>query len=212
VVPQCAGDDAWPPPTNAIQDDTRLREATLQLVDGLCAIHCAGKVHRDVKPSNVLVDRSGRVVLVDFGLVKDVSTYTGRASEHEVAGTFAYMAPELLLGYAASAAADWYSVGVMLLEALTGRLPFGGAPAEVLESKQQPPVFAPAHFGPAIAPAFVEILRRLLDPRPGTRAEGQALRNTLRGAREMHVPVELPTPPEPLFVGARPSLERCKPP
>ena len=58
-------------PTALIQDHTRLRAATLQLVEGLCAIHGAGKMHRDVKPSNVLIDRSGRVVLVDFGLVED---------------------------------------------------------------------------------------------------------------------------------------------
>ena len=112
----------------------RLRGALAQLVEGLAALHAAGKLHRDVKPSNVLVTGEGRVVILDFGLVEELM---GPAPEpgDPVAGTPAYMAPELLTGGAPSAASDWYSVGVMLYEALTGSLPFTGDSFEVLRDK-----------------------------------------------------------------------------
>lgn len=103
----------------------RLRAALPQLIDGLDALHARGLLHRDVKPSNVLVTPLGRVVLVDFGLARDLgaglSTRPG-----EFIGTPAYMAPELLLGQPASAASDLYAVGVLLFEVLTGQLPFEG--------------------------------------------------------------------------------------
>src|SRR5262245_6049255 len=191
--------EEWRRPTRP--HEAPLRDATLQLVEGLCAIHGAGKVHRDVKPSNVLVDRSGRVVLVDFGLVKDVASFSGATNDHEVAGTFAYMAPELLLGCAATPAVDWYSVGVMLFEAITGRLPFGGTPAEVFERKQRAPAFSPTDLGPSMPPAFIEIIHRLLDPRPETRGEAQVLRDALHDLRAPSIAPGPPPAPEPLFVG-----------
>ena len=74
-----------------------------------------------MKPANVLITREGRVVLVDFGLAHDLSTTAWPGG-----GTRAFMAPEQAAGQALSAAADWFSVGVMLYLALTGRLPFSG--------------------------------------------------------------------------------------
>jgi serine/threonine protein kinase len=100
------------------RDETRLRAAMEQLIHGLQALHAAGHVHRDIKPSNVMVDRSGRVVILDFGLIA-----TLRDGAPQTAGTPAYMAPEQLEGAPPSAAGDWYSVGVMLHEALEGRRP-----------------------------------------------------------------------------------------
>ncbi len=99
-----------------------LRAAMAELTRGLAALHDAGLRHGDVKPENVLVRDDGRVVLVDFGLAAEVGS--GRARRGPTAGTPIYMAPEQLSGPDVGPAADWYAVGTMLYEVLTGRLPF----------------------------------------------------------------------------------------
>jgi hypothetical protein len=116
--------------------EVRLRDCVRQLAAGLDAIHRSGKVHRDLKPSNVLVTAKGRVVILDFGLVSDVAPGQ-RSAGYDVVGTAAYMAPEQARTPQVTAAADSYSVGVMMYEALAGGLPFDGAPLEILIRKQQ---------------------------------------------------------------------------
>src|SRR5690606_33707152 len=101
----------------------RLRHAFGQLVLGVNALHAAGKVHRDLKPSNVLVTRSGHVVVLDFGLASDAQGLLQQSSQEGLRGTPVYMAPELFTGEAVGPASDWYAVGVMLYQALVGRLP-----------------------------------------------------------------------------------------
>src|SRR5262245_12748361 len=74
-------------------DPARLRPALIQLADGLTALHAAGKVHRDVKPSNVMVTPDGRVVILDFGLISDL-TQADATHEGMAIGTPGYMSPE----------------------------------------------------------------------------------------------------------------------
>jgi hypothetical protein len=112
-------------------DERRLRAALAQLASALHALHAHELVHRDVKPHNVLVTSADRVVLLDFGLVADLAQ-----SESNIVGTPAYMAPEQGLAQDIGPAADWYGVGALLYEALTGTLPFQGAPLQVLRDKQ----------------------------------------------------------------------------
>jgi hypothetical protein len=160
------------------QRGARLRSALGQLVDGLAALHAAGKLHRDVKPTNVLVTGEGRVVILDFGLVEEL---VGPAPEpgDPVAGTPAYMAPELLTGGAPSVASDWYSVGVMLYEALTGILPFTGDSFEVLRDKCRRDPDPPHLREPAVDPDLARLCLRLMarEPtqRPGRAAIAAAL-------------------------------------
>jgi eukaryotic-like serine/threonine-protein kinase len=103
-------------------DAERIRRALVQLADGLTTLHRAQKLHRDIKPANVFVTERGRVVLLDFGLVFNLPK-DGPNEALEFAGTPAYMSPEQATGMRLSPASDWYSVGVMLYEALTGNLP-----------------------------------------------------------------------------------------
>src|SRR4029077_6280692 len=111
----------------------RLRAALGELTEGLFALHAAGKLHRDIKPSNVLVTSAGRVVLLDFGLVQDQGSLDAQAPDDEgIAGTLGYMAPEQAAKKALSPASDWYAVGVMLFQALAGRLPFEARGMELL--------------------------------------------------------------------------------
>ncbi|HWZ89493.1 MAG TPA: protein kinase, partial [Polyangiaceae bacterium] len=112
-----------------------LREIFSQLAAAIEALHRAGTLHRDLKPSNFLIGAAdGRVVLLDFGLAHPIGE-----SGREPAGTPAYMAPEQCLSEPLTEATDWYAFGVVLYEALTGKLPrrlpadelLSGAPADL---------------------------------------------------------------------------------
>jgi tetratricopeptide (TPR) repeat protein len=151
--------------TPAPRPSARLRPALRQLVEGVRALHRAGKLHRDIKPSNVRVTPEGRVVLLDFGVATELTSSSGdhaRIAE-ETAGTARYMAPELPAGEPPTAASDWYSVGIMLDEALAQA---GPADLEALRSEL-------LQREPARRPSGAEIARRLGDP-PPLRALGVA--------------------------------------
>lgn len=116
-------------------DQPRLRGALVQLFEGLVALHDAQMVHRDIKPSNCLVTGAGRVVILDFGLITDVTEDSAWEADHLV-GTVPYMAPEQASSNRVGPEADLYAAGVMLYQSLTGRLPFIGNVTSVLERKQ----------------------------------------------------------------------------
>jgi hypothetical protein len=159
-------------------DFERLRAVLPQLARGLSALHGAGKVHRDVKPSNIRVTADGRAVLLDFGLVAEV----GRAGQPGagIAGTVAYMAPEQCAGDGhLTAAADWYALGVVLFQALTARLPFDGVPVRVLHDKQTHAAVRPSRFADGIPPELDELCAQLLERDPGARPSGPALLHRL---------------------------------
>src|SRR5207244_11378614 len=111
----------------------RLLLALRKLAEGVNWLQEIGKIHRDMKPSNVLVTDEGRVVILDFGLVEDIEP---ELQQTLLAGTPDYMSPEQGAQLGISKASDWYSVGVMLYQALTGRLPFKGGFFEVMMRKQ----------------------------------------------------------------------------
>ena len=95
----------------------------LDLCSAVAAVHRCGLLHRDIKTKNVMREDSGRIVLMDFGLSQDLRNPAGPRSAHEIRGTPAYMAPEILRGEKASARSDIYSIGVLLYRLATGCYP-----------------------------------------------------------------------------------------
>ncbi|ACY14143.1 serine/threonine-protein kinase PknK [Haliangium ochraceum] len=191
------------------RDYARLREIFGQLGEGVQALHAAGKLHRDLKPTNVLVRRdTGRVLLLDFGLVADLEREAGAPSapgeageaggagddsgeissrrvyktqQGQVAGTIAYMAPEQACGVALDEASDWYAVGVMLYQALTGVLPISGTAAQMLYQKQIFDPRPPRALIPSVPADLDALCMELLARDPAQRPSGAELMHRLTG-------------------------------
>ena len=176
----------------------RLRDALRQLAAGIHAIHQRNKLHRDLKPNNVLVTSDGRLVLVDFGL----ATAPGESHAY---GTPAYMAPEQCLDSRPGEEADWYSVGVMLFEALTGDVPFNGLEEPVdrvlyLKITGDPP--APRSLNPSLPADLDELCVGLLQRNPRDRIpEIEILRRLGLAVGHEHKRVDAPDARVSQFVG-----------
>ena len=183
-------------------DEGRLRSALRQLTEGLACLHAHGKVHRDVKPSNVLVSDKGRVVLLDFGLAIDVShqASTGEGG-HAAAGTALYMSPEQARRMPVGHASDWYSVGLLLYAALCGRLPFTGSVREILRRKQAEDPAAPADVVVGVPEDLNRLCVALLARDPDARASGADILSTLRGGAGTPIAVASSEPVTSRFVG-----------
>jgi hypothetical protein len=176
----------------------RLRDSMKQLAAGVHAIHQTNRLHRDIKPNNVLVTGDGRVVLVDFGLA------TRFEEEHRYA-TPAYMAPEQCFESRPGPEADWYSVGVMLYEALTGIVPFRALHERlerVLHLKQTSDPPPPQSLIPALPGDLAELCVGLLnrDPRERT-AELEVLRRLGVEVGHEHKRAHASRPSSGIFVG-----------
>lgn len=145
-----------------VQAQGRTMEATeanrifKQLASALAYAHENGIIHRDVKPANVLMDRSGRPFLSDFGIAKVLASTKEQLTRPGAGvGTPEYMSPEQCRGEQVDGRSDIYALGAMLFEALTGRTPFLGdnypalAHSHIYEMPQRPSTFNP-HLTPAI--------------------------------------------------------------
>ncbi len=174
----------------------RLRSALAQLATGLVALHSAGKLHRDLKPSNVLVTPEGRPVILDFGIAADLVAGEDplRTAEDGIWGTAEYMSPEQGRGEA-SAASDWYAMGCMLYEALTGRLPFAGAALRVLLEKAQQDPPDPSKVKPGLPADLVALCRDLLARRSERRPGAEEILSRLSVA--LPAPGTVATAPSP---------------
>ena len=163
------------PPSGEL-DEERLQGALRQLAEGLLALHGAGKVHRDVKSSNVLVARNGRVVILDFGISVDQHRDSRQTKTRGWgSGSLHYMSPEQIGGEPVSPAGDWYSAGVMLYEALTGSLPFEGSAINLIYRKlneDAPPVRDSAPTAPA---DLARLCDALLSREPSHRPDSVAV-------------------------------------
>ena len=165
-------------PSGAPVNAGRTRHVLRQLVSGLAALHRRGKLHRDVKPSNILVTPEGRVVVLDFGLTSDVFRADAAVGER-LAGTPAYLARERRAGVAPSESQDWYSVGVTLYEALTGRRPFEGSPKDARRRMAESDPRPPQSIGPGTPDDLNEICMGWLCRDPERRLSGRDALNRL---------------------------------
>ncbi|HET7566445.1 MAG TPA: serine/threonine-protein kinase [Gaiellaceae bacterium] len=163
--------------------DARAIEACAQVCEGLAHAHRSGILHRDVKPSNVLLAEGDRVSarLLDFGLARLPGAET-LTEQGDVPGTLAYISPERLAGDGATAAADVWAVGVMLWEALAGRHPFWqGSMLETARAieKGAPPL---AELRPDLPKRLLQLVDRSLSLAPSRRPSAGELADALRGA------------------------------
>ncbi|KAK7294885.1 hypothetical protein RJT34_17784 [Clitoria ternatea] len=103
-----------------------------EIVSAVTHLHSNGIMHRDLKPENILLDADGHVMLTDFGLAKQFEEST---RSNSMCGTLEYMAPEIILGKGHDKAADWWSVGILMFEMLTGKPPFCGGSRDKIQQK-----------------------------------------------------------------------------
>ena len=157
-----------------------LRSTLAELCCGLEAVHAAGKLHCDIKPSNVLVGSNHRPILLDFGLVTEYRYAQDVTNEDKyIVGTAEYMSPEQAIGKSLTPATDWYSVGVLLFQALTGELPFRGKVPHVLRAKIEWDAIAPNLLTPHVPEDLNQLCIALLARQPSDRPNGNIIRQTL---------------------------------
>jgi serine/threonine-protein kinase len=139
-----------------------------QVLEGARFAHRNGIVHRDLKPQNVIVDEEGKAVVTDFGIARaGVSEITQTGS---VMGTPHYLSPEQAQGFDVTPVSDLYSIGVILYEALTRRVPFEGESAVAVAMKQVSQVpQRPSSINPQVSPALDAVVMRALEKDPGQR-------------------------------------------
>lgn len=146
------------------------------ICEGLQYVHQRGVIHRDLKPDNIMVTASGRLVIMDFGLAKreDHSMLTGSG---DVLGTPAYMSPEQIQGNPPpDARSDQYAIGVLVYELVTGKLPFHGTtdPVQLLMKHLSAEPFRPSELRSDVSPQLDKILLRMLAKNPEDRFRDMA--------------------------------------
>ncbi|MET0384795.1 MAG: protein kinase, partial [Polyangiales bacterium] len=192
----------------------RVLAAFHQLACGVHALHQAKVLHRDLKPSNVLVAQ-GRVVVLDFGLARELDSHDRLVTQDGmISGTPAYMPPEQATGEKLAEVSDWYAVGVMLYQALSGRLPIDGRNAsDLLQRKLAQDPLPLERLGvrvpPAVSALCMRLLAREIDDRPQgeevlaalSQREPTSLLLDLRDTRDVYTEQALRTESQPRASG-----------
>jgi eukaryotic-like serine/threonine-protein kinase len=171
-----------------LRDAERLRHVLVQITEGLGAVHAVGKLHRDLKPDNVLVTAQGRAVLLDFGIVLESEHESQTTLESAVLGTPAYMSPEQAANHPIDESSDFYALGAMLYEALTGTIPFDGPYMEVLKLKQQRDPLEPSRLVSGVPPDLEALCMGLLSRDAKARPRGEAILRALKSRKVVSMP------------------------
>lgn len=146
----------------------RATAITLGICDALDYMHKRGIIHRDLKPENVMVMEGDQIKLIDFGIaMKEDARRLTFVSVTSLLGTPDYISPEQVKGARGDQRSDIYSVGIILYEMLTGRVPFVGSnPLAVMNERVLNDVKPPSELNPQISPEMEEILYRALEREP----------------------------------------------
>jgi beta-lactam-binding protein with PASTA domain/predicted Ser/Thr protein kinase len=179
-------------------DPDRAVDFTVQVLRAARFAHRRGIIHRDLKPHNVIVDEEGRAKVTDFGIARaGASDMTQTGS---IMGTAQYLSPEQAQGHAVSEPSDLYSVGIILYELLTGRVPFEGESAVTIALKQvnERPA-PPSAYNGAVGPALETVVMRALEKHPAQRfQDADEFIAALEGARHGSATAIAPPVPPPL--------------
>jgi eukaryotic-like serine/threonine-protein kinase len=165
-------------------DADRAIDLIIQVLRAARFAHRRGIIHRDLKPHNVIVDADGRAKVTDFGIARaGASDMTQTGS---IMGTAQYLSPEQAQGHAVSAASDIYSIGIMLYELLTARVPFDGESAVTIALKQVNELpERPSVLNPAITPELEAVVMRALEKDPARRfPDAESFISALQAARD----------------------------
>jgi serine/threonine-protein kinase len=169
-------------------------DVTIAIARALSVAHAAGIVHRDVKPHNVMIATTGEIKVTDFGIAR-TREEEGLTSDGRVIGTTDYVSPEQASGEPVTPCSDIYSLGIVLFEILTGRLPFiGDSQVAVAMKHIQEPLPDPRAYRPEITPALARVIATATAKDPGDRYQSDsALIADLVLARDSQPRYEQPT-------------------
>ncbi|MDO7867976.1 serine/threonine-protein kinase [Nocardioides jiangxiensis] len=155
-----------------------------QVAEALAYAHATGVVHRDVKPGNILLAPDRRALLADFGIAHALDSATRHTAVGQSVGSPAWLAPEQAAGEGVSGASDVYSLGLVLLEALTGERAFTGTPTELVHARLAAAPVVP----PSLPPGWAALLRAMTALAPADRVPAEVVAVRLAGFDGVDLP------------------------
>ncbi len=185
-----------------------------QLLDGLGHAHAAGVVHRDVKPSNIMINNDGRIKISDFGIAH---TESSELTQHgDILGTPHYMAPEQFLGLAIGVPTDLYAVGIIAYDLLTGTKPFVGTTATVMQQVLNQRPADPSSLNHALSPLMDKVLQQALAKNPEERFQSarefsEAFRLAIEASLGQEAPAPAAAAPSPGLLNAARLIKTAAP-
>jgi predicted Ser/Thr protein kinase len=181
-------------------------EAARKLCAGLTAAHDRGVIHRDLKPQNIMINKRGEIVIMDFGLAAIADQLSGAEVRN---GTPAYMAPEQLKGTGVTAKSDLYALGLVLYELFTGKRPYDANNVQqLIDLQDSVNLTSMTSVAADIDPAVEKVIRRCLEPDPAKRpASALAVAAALPGGDPLAAALAAGETPSPEMVAAAGAVE-----